>query len=332
MKATLKMVLGWDQRTEAEKAAFRRRLYQPLVALGLYLGSRVISLFPSPLWFKRNLAWLYVKKAELDLGSGANSAAMQAAKHAVALYPDVPEGYYVMGNIMFPGETYIDLLRRFHDWLRPKSYIEIGVSRGASIVLARPPTTAVGIDPEPRLLNAPKTVCKIFPFTSDDYFATRDPHRDIEAKTADLALIDGLHLFEQALRDFINIEKISSPTTLVLIHDCFAFDALTAEREPSTIFWTGDVWKIIPCLREFRPDLDVFTIATWPSGLGVVSRLNSRSTVLVDRFNEIVSRYISLEVDPDDERRKECAAMVANNWPEIVSRLSMHGLGTPTSR
>ena len=82
------------------------------------------------------------------------------------------------------------------------------------------------------------------------------------------------------------------------------------------------MWKIIPCLREFRPDLHVFTIATPPSGLGVVSRLDSRSTVLIDRFDEIVSRYISLEVDPDEERRRECAVMVANNWQEIVTRLS----------
>ena len=233
---------------------------------------------------------------------------------------------------MLPGETYHYLLRRFHDWLRPKSYFEIGVSTGASIVLAKPPTVAVGIDPEPRLLNAPKTICKIFPLASDDYFAARDPRRDIEAETVDLAFIDGLHLFEQALHDFINIERISSPTTLVLIHDCFAIDALTAERERKTEFWTGDVWKIIPCLREFRPDLHVFTIATPPSGLGVVSRLDSRSTVLIDRFDEIVSRYVPLEVDPDEERRRECAVMVANNWPEIVARLSIVRQGLPPTR
>ena len=233
---------------------------------------------------------------------------------------------------MFPGETYFDLLRRFHDWLRPKSYIEIGVSTGDSIVLAKPPTVAVGIDPEPRLLKAPKTVCKIFPLTSDDYFAARDPRHDIEAETVDLAFIDGLHLFEQVLRDFINIERVSSPTTLVLIHDCFAIDALTAERNRKTEFWTGDVWKIIPCLREFRPDLQVFTIATRPSGLGVVSNLNSRSTVLIDRLDEIVSRYVPLEFEPNEGRRRECAVMVANNWPEIVARLSIVRQGLPTTR
>jgi hypothetical protein len=225
-------------------------------------------------------------------------------------------------RVMFPGETYHDLLRRFHDWLRPKSYIEIGVNTGGSIALARPPTVAVGIDPTPRLLSAPNTICKLFPFTSDDYFAARDVCRDIEAETVDLAFIDGLHLFEQALRDFINIERVSSSTTVVLIHDCFAIDAPTAQRERKTEFWTGDVWKIIPCLREFRTDLNVLAIPTAPTGLGVVSRLDSRSTVLTDRFDEIVSRYLSLEVEPDEERRRKCALMVANDWQEIVIRLS----------
>ena len=288
----LKRVLGWEQRTEAEKAAFREWRYHPLRALGAHLGFQVISLSPIPLRFRR-LAPLYVEKA-VALGSGANSAAIQAERHAVTLSPNVPGGYGVLADIMFPGETYFDLLRRFHDWLRPKSYIEIGVSTGDSIVLAQPPTVAVGIDPEPRLLKAPKTVCKIFPLASDDYFAVRDPRHDIEAETVDLAFIDGLHLFEQVLRDFINIERVSSPTTVVLIHDCFAIDALTAERNRKTEFWTGDVWKIIPCLREFRPDLQVFTIATRPSCLGVVSNLDSRSTVLIDRLKRsfpVMSRW-----------------------------------------
>ena len=58
MRAMLKRVLGWDQRTEAEKAAFRECRYHPLRALGVYLGSHVISLFPIPLRFKRTCATL----------------------------------------------------------------------------------------------------------------------------------------------------------------------------------------------------------------------------------------------------------------------------------
>jgi hypothetical protein len=287
----------------------------------------VISLVPAPLRLKQGLASFCAEVAIAKFHSG-DSAAIQIARYAVSLCPDY-RAYTALSEIMLPGESYYDLLRRFHYWLRPKSYIEIGVNTGASIVLANPPTVAVGIDPEARLLNTPKTVCKMFRFASDEYFATRDPRQDIEGETVDLAFIDGSHLFEQALRDFINIERVSSPTTVVLIHDCYAIDAFSAQREKKTEFWTGDVWKIIPCLREFRPDLQVFTIATRPSGLGVVSRLNSHSTTLINRYDEIVSRYISRKLDPDEDQRRNCAAMVANNWPEIVTRLKLIQRGLP---
>jgi len=46
MKTTLKRMLGWDQKTEAAKAPFRR-----LTNNALGLGSHFISLFPIPLWF-----------------------------------------------------------------------------------------------------------------------------------------------------------------------------------------------------------------------------------------------------------------------------------------
>ena len=320
MKTAFKGIIGWNQRSDVEKVAFRRLQYHLLRIFGFYLAFNVLAFFfPMP-WLKRNLASLYVKKA-VALTPSAPLAATQAAKRAITLFPDVSGGYDSLANIMLPGLSYYDLLLRFHEWLLPKSYLEIGVSTGASIVLAKPPTVAVGIDPNPQLLTAPATVCKIFPLTSDNYFAVRNPCADLEAETVDLAFIDGLHLFEQVLRDFINIERISSRQTVVLIHDSFPIDSLIAERERKTAFWTGDVWKIVPCLREFRPDLELFTIAAPPSGLSVVTRLDGRSTVLMDRFNEIVSRYASLQVDPDESQRRRRAVMVANNWEEIVARL-----------
>jgi hypothetical protein len=325
MKAMVKRLLGWHQRTETEKAALRRLLFAlhgPLRAL----GSCLISLLPSPPWFKRYLASLYVEKARMDIGSGASAAALQAAKHAVTLCPELTAGFWVLTDIMLPGEGYRALLQRFHDWLQPKSYIEIGVNVGASIALAKPPTVVIGIDPQARLIDAPKTVCKIFPpYERRLLSQTRSASRYGERNCGPGVYRWNASLFEQALRDFINIERVSSPTTIVLIHDTFPIDALTAERLGNIggiEFWTGDVWKIIPCLREFRPDLYVFTIATPPTGLSVVSKLNSRSRVLTDRFDEIVSRYISLKLDPDEGRRKECAVMIANNWSEIKTRLS----------
>src|SRR5947208_7611450 len=112
-KMMLRRILRWDQKTKAQKAMLRRLLYHHLIgALGVYLVSHIFMLFsPVPLWFKRRLASLYVAKAAADLDCGFTTAAMQGARQAVALWPDVPGGYYIISNAMFPGETYHDLLR-----------------------------------------------------------------------------------------------------------------------------------------------------------------------------------------------------------------------------
>jgi len=267
------------------------------------------------------LAHLYVETAVAHRGLGANGAAVRAAQQAVLLAPDVPNGYQTLANLVFHGDNYHQVLERMHAWLKPNNYVEIGVETGASIALAQYPTIAVGIDPNPRLATSPKTICKIFPLTSDDYFAHRDLRRDIEAESVDLAFIDGHHLFEQALRDFINIERFSERKTVVLIHDCLALDALTASRDRKTRFWIGDVWKLVLILRELRLDLNVFTIATPPSGLCVVTELDRNSTALANNFDAIVGKYTPLTIDPEQHRRGEQAAMIPNQWEEIKTRL-----------
>jgi hypothetical protein len=268
------------------------------------------------------VAAAHVERSVAHLGLGAREMAFREARLAVETSPDVPGGYWLVANILMPGDPYYKVLQRFHEHLRPRSYLEIGVDQGASIKLANPPTIAVGIDPEPRMKEAPKTICKIFPLRSSDYFARRDVRRDLEADVIDLAFIDGLHTFDQVLRDFINIEKFAHERTIVLVHDCIAVDGLTAERERKTAFWTGDVWKFIPVLREYRPDLSVFTVAAPPSGLGVVSGLDPRSTVLAARFDEIVARYERMPVDPDPVRRREQAAAISNTWHDVEARLA----------
>jgi tetratricopeptide (TPR) repeat protein len=267
------------------------------------------------------LAYVHVEKAVAHLGLGGPEAALREAQRAVEISPDVVGGHWLISRILLPGEPYYGALQRFHARLKPRSYLEIGVDEGASIALANPPTVAVGIDPDPKIKTTPKTVCKIFQLRSDDYFSQRDARQDLEADTVDLAFIDGLHTFEQVLRDFINVEKLAGDKTVVLIHDCFAIDNLTAERERKTIFWTGDVWKIIPILREFRPDLNVFTIPAPPSGVGVVTGLDPLSTVLADQFDEIVARYWSLPVEPDVARRRQQLAAIANDWAQVEARL-----------
>ena len=106
-----------------------------------------------------------------------------------------------------------------------------------------------------------------------------------------LAFIDGLHLYEQVLRDFINVEKFCDRASVVVLHDTLPVAPVAAARLRGTSHWCGDVWKIVPCLRRFRPDLSILTIPTHPSGLTLVTGLDPRSTVLADQFDAAVAAF-----------------------------------------
>ncbi|MEJ0070611.1 MAG: class I SAM-dependent methyltransferase [Pseudomonadota bacterium] len=110
----------------------------------------------------------------------------------------------------------------------------------------------------------------------------------------DLAFIDGLHLFEQVLRDFINVERHCSPNAVVAFHDTLPVSAAAAGREEVPGLWCGDVWRILPCLRKWRPDLGLATIPTGPSGLTVATRLDPASRVLDAHYDAIVDECAGL--------------------------------------
>lgn len=106
------------------------------------------------------------------------------------------------------GEDYRALLGRIHGALRPRTYVEIGIKDGASLRLAAPATRAIGIDPQPRVgCRLPGNV-SVVAKTSDAYFAEHDVEAELGGKI-DLAFIDGMHLFEFVLRDFINLDAIA---------------------------------------------------------------------------------------------------------------------------
>jgi len=182
---------------------------------------------------------------------------------------------------------YLDVLVAIHRVLKPRLYFEIGVRLGKSLSLAT--TEAIGVDPDYSIrfpLSAPTRVYKM---TSDDFF--RDCASEVLTNPIDLAFIDGQHWFEFALRDFINIERHSCACSVVVFDDIFPNNPIQAKRDRQTRFWTGDVWKVVRCLSQFRPDLTLVQLDTRPTGLLLVSGLSPGNTVLRDRYDEIIRTY-----------------------------------------
>jgi Methyltransferase domain len=195
------------------------------------------------------------------------------------------------------GAGYLELLDRIHAHVRPRTYVEIGVRHGGSLARALPDTLSVGIDPALDAADTGDQRRKLFALTSDDFFARHDMREVLEGLDVDLAFVDGMHLFEFALRDFANLERLARPDSVILVHDCLPIDAVTSAREQTTDVWTGDVWKLVPCLLETRPDLHIVTSDVRLSGMVFITRLDPGSSVLDARREELERRWIDVGYD-----------------------------------
>jgi hypothetical protein len=173
---------------------------------------------------------------------------------------------------------YYEALAATHSLVDPGVYLEVGVHEGHSFRLAVGAHLAIGVDPSMNLRFPPPPGARLYHETSDCFFAE---HGDLAFAHAplDLAFLDGLHLWDQTLRDFGHVERHSHPGGRVLIHDCLPIDAATSTRERTTVVWSGDVWKAIVWLRRHRPDLTVTTLDVAPTGLAVVTGLDPRCPV-----------------------------------------------------
>ena len=172
-----------------------------------------------------------------------------------------------VASMRFPGPDYYEVLRWLHQDLRPESYFEIGVFRGQSLMLAMPPTIAVGIDPCPEVEHRWNTKTQVLAMSSGEFFARHTLGEFFGAERFSFAFVDGLHQFEQALDDIFHLEAYARPESVIAVHDTIPLDEKTAARDRCTKFHTGDVWKVVPFLKSYRPGLELITIRTGPSGL-----------------------------------------------------------------
>ncbi|MEA2327748.1 MAG: hypothetical protein QOE68_2707 [Thermoanaerobaculia bacterium] len=220
-----------------------------------------------------------------------------------------------------PGDDYLIWLQRLHAAIIPASYLEIGTYRGKSLSYARQPTRAVGVDPE-AMINVPLAAeTFIFRETSDVFFAERRLAGLLNCEPLALAFIDGLHTFRQTLKDFMHIEALCGPRSVVLIHDTVPFDEPTQRPDRQRTFYTGDVWKVVLCLKHYRPDLDILTIATPPTGLTVVTGLDPSSRVLIDKQDEMLAQFDSKPFAAVEHALDSMLNVVPNDWSFVESHL-----------
>src|SRR5215212_8626761 len=152
------------------------------------------------------------------------------------------------------GENYLVLLKAIHTHLKPRTYLEIGSEEGIS--LSRAECASIAVDPAFKLnrdVILTKPSLHLYQTTSDAFFRIFDP-KAVLGDSIEFAFLDGMHFCEFLLRDFINTEKHCRPNSIIALHDCVPRDTLMTRRvQPPPGAWTGDVWKTVPILKQYRP-------------------------------------------------------------------------------
>lgn len=197
------------------------------------------------------------------------------------------------------GLKYEDFFAHIHhkyvfDW-----YMEIGCRKGTIFAQAQGKTIAV--DPYFRVSQnviGNKPAIHVFQTKSDDFFASEFLQRN-EIKLS-VSFLDGMHLIEFLLRDFINTERHSHPDGVIIMHDCCPYDAAMTTRDLENLpegSWTGDVWKLLPILREYRPNLTVTVLNCAATGLVLVSGLEPENDTLSRYYDDITRAYQDIDLE-----------------------------------
>lgn len=212
---------------------------------------------------------------------------------------------------------YLEVLDLAHRMLFPRNYLEIGVSKGHSAALLLDNTSAVGVDPSPRVVAQMPDKFVLERQTSDEYFAkirSRQPR-----PLFDLMFIDGMHLLEFVLRDFINCEHHAHSGSIIFVHDCLPPDEVAARRCPQSELWTGDVWKLLAYLLLERTDLEITVFDAPPSGLLMVQGLGRTDETRA--WSAIAPRYLGLDYDYYLNEVEPLIDVIRSQSEEVSARL-----------
>lgn len=181
------------------------------------------------------------------------------------------------------------------------NYLEIGVDQGTTFH-ALQASRKVAVDVRfafdvAAARSAPAAHnCDYHELTSDAFFATRA----LSAPKFDVVFIDGLHTFDQTLRDMLNASYVLAEGGTIIIDDVMpsTYAASLPDLDLSRRFWAatnnpdgswmGDVYKLVFFIRDY---LSSFSYATVEENHGqTILWRKSRDTRPDPASVEVISR------------------------------------------
>jgi len=165
-----------------------------------------------------------------------------------------------------------------------KIYLKIGVEYGYVFLRVRA-DRKFAVDPIIKISFLKKILFphgllrrKYFKTESDTFFKIH-ANKVFTKNKPNVVFIDGLHTYEQSLKDVENALMWLDNDGVIIMHDCnptTASMAATSQKEAINIpgwngSWCGDAWKTILHLRSLRTDLNVFVLDA-DYGLGIITK------------------------------------------------------------
>lgn len=251
------------------------------------------------------LSWRIAIDVSMAAGNVETAKALTKRAHEVGCSKNFSE--YARRKLLTPTETlregrlfkadngsYLDFLRALHT-RRFSGYLEIGTRTGSSLKYSCSPSVA--IDPFFQISDdviGEKDFCLLVQQKSEDFFTSK-LSKSFEFD-CEVAFIDGMHLFEFALKDFFGAHKLSNTQCLFLFHDPLPWSIRMSTRDNSTIgkqeAWVGDIWKLPFIFAEFGMKENIKLLTSGPSGLLAVFNVDhAKVAVLESAYDDVVGRW-----------------------------------------
>ncbi len=164
----------------------------------------------------------------------------------------------------FPSRTAI--IQEIIDQKNYKSYLEIGCDNDENFSKIKI-KSKVGIDP---LKGG------TIRMTSDEFFIKND-------QSFDIIFLDGLHTYDQTIKDIDNGLRFLNTNGVILIHDCLPKKIWNQIVPRLYGHWNGDVWKAIVHSRTYE-HVDTYTCIA-DHGIGVIFKRENRNRLNLKKVN-----------------------------------------------
>ena len=173
--------------------------------------------------------------------------------------------YYIYGEKFFKRLDYdwkkypsrSEIIQKIIDIKKYKNYLEVGCDKDENFSKINV-EKKIGVDP---LQGGTQRM------TSDDFFKKNN-------EKFDLIFLDGLHTYEQTIKDIDNSLKFLNNHGVVIIHDCLPKKIWNQIVPRVYGHWNGDVWKAIVHSRTYS-NADTYTCIA-DHGLGIIFKRKNR--------------------------------------------------------